>query len=144
MARDPLDKSLKEIQKFESAGFAKSSHVLLNYMRKKNDSNIRIFRPGIGRSGAYVRTDIFGNRFFVHIYDVRSKKKFVGYLVNIFLTNNPDPDINIRKAFTHMLHNNGLHWEQCSCINKEDDCKDVCRDETKEVFVDGRRMENGI
>ena len=115
------DKSLREIQEFKFLGFARSSHVLLRHMRKYNDSHLRIFKSGVtARAGSikYSSIDIFGGSI-VYIYDVRRKKEFVDFLVNRFIAKNPDPDAGIRKAFTRVLHYNGLHWDGCWHLDKD-------------------------
>jgi len=119
--RTLTEKTLRDIREFESAGFARSSPVLLNHIRNKKDANARIFRYGAsarsGRKGTtrYSSIDIFGERI-VYIYYIEYKEDFVKFIVNKFLKKNFDPDESIRKAFTRILHSNGLHWYGCSCI----------------------------
>ena len=43
-----------------------------------------------------------------------AKKNFSGHLVELFLEKNPNPNQNIRRAFTRLLHDNNLHSELCS------------------------------
>lgn len=113
--------SLIQIKEFESLGFAKSSSVLLNYIRNKKDINVRIFRYGAlartGRKGKtrYSSIDIFGERC-AYIYCIEHNEDFIKFLVNKFLNKNPDPDKGLRSAFTRILHTNKLHWYGCSCI----------------------------
>ena len=112
--RTVSDKSLREIKEFESSGFARSSRALLNYVRRYRCSYTKTFTSGkTGRS-----IDIFGI-CITYIYDIRHKKEFIDFLVDKFLAKNPDPDMSIRKAFTRMLHTNGLHWKRCLCIEKD-------------------------
>ncbi len=121
--------SLNEIKEFESLGFAKSSRSLLQYMRNNNCAYVRIFRPGTSPktgsrcSGSYTSMDFFGPIFGAHrisfLYDSRRKKDFVDFLVDKFLTKNPEPSIGIRNAFSRLLHENGLHWRGCSCKDKD-------------------------
>lgn len=127
------DRSLKEIEEFVSSGFAKSTPVLLRYMRRDcgyHSSHIKIFRPRVsskpgGRcSILYSIEDIFGNEFMSHgrisyLYDMRRKKEFVDFLVGKFIGHNPSPDMKMRHVFTHMLHSNRLHWEGCCCQGKD-------------------------
>lgn len=113
--------ALMQINEFESLGFAKSSRTLLNYIRNKKDINVRIFRYGTsartGRKGRtrYSSIDIFGDRC-TYIYYIEHKEDFVEFLVNKFLSKNPEPNRGIRTAFTRILHTNRLHWYGCSCI----------------------------
>ena len=121
--RTLTEDSLAKIKEFESTGFAKSSSVLLNYVRNKKDIDVKMFRYGItaraGRKGGtrYSSIDIFGERI-VYIYRVEYKDNFVDFIVDKFLNKNPDPDTNLRKAFTRILHLNGLHWHGCSCMKE--------------------------
>ena len=118
--------SLAKIKEFEDRGFAKSSNVLLNYVRNKKDINVKIFRYGAtsraGRKGTtrYSSIDIFGERS-VYIYHIEHKHNFTKFLVDKFLDKNPDPDKGIRCAFTRILHSNGLCWYGCSCIREYDE-----------------------
>jgi len=122
--------SLAKIKEFEIAGFAKSSPVLLNYIRNKKDINVRMFRYGTsaraGRKGTtkYSSIDIFGERT-VYIYHIEYKDNFVDFIVDKFLNKNPDPDKGLRAAFTRTLHSNGLHWHGCSCMREYNEKQNV-------------------
>ncbi len=119
MAENDVD----EIQELNEKGFAKTSGILLYYVRNNDVPNIKIFRTGSrvssGSKGAikYSFSDIFGDRH-TYCFDIRRKKEFVDFLVGKFFMVNEDPDSNIRKAFTRILHQHGLHWDECRCGKK--------------------------
>jgi hypothetical protein len=83
----------------------------------------KIFSPGnklsIGRNDAkYGLYDIFGDKM-CYYYDARREDDFTDFVVAKFLEKNPDPDSEIRKAFTRLLHNYGLCWFGCSHEGKK-------------------------
>lgn len=130
MTRTMMDKTIKEIKEFKDKGFAKSSRLLMRYLRhgengqKSENIIFKIFKTGtssqLGRQGStkYTSTDIFGDRD-VYYYDIKKEKDFVDFLVNKFLTKNPDPDESLRKVFSRLLHSNGLHWYGCVCNKRK-------------------------
>ncbi len=113
----------EEITEFKDSGYARSSVKLLYYLRHYIPS-FKIFRPscvtGSCRKGPniYSPFDIFGDNYSYY-FDKERKEDFVDFLVIKFLTKNKSPDIGIRKAFTRILHYHGLHWEYCTCKNKD-------------------------
>lgn len=96
-------------------------------------SDIRFFRSGsVSTSGKgsikYSSSDIFGDRH-AYCFDIKRKKEFVDFLVTKFFKVNKDPDDNIRKAFSRILHQHGLHWEECRCRKKNKyDMEDIGND----------------
>lgn len=118
-----------EIQEFNKKGFAKTSNRLLYYIRNNYVPDTKIFRPcrtvssGNKGSAKYSSSDIFGCHSS-YCFDKKRKKEFVDFLVTKFLEVNKDPDENIRKVFTRMLHSHGLHWDECSCEKKNNDTGD--------------------
>ena len=112
-----------EIQELDKKGFARSSYKLLRYIRKNKMVDIKFFKVGANSlSGSkgdakYSAVDIFGDHFTYYFY-ISRKKEFVNFLVDKFLMQNKDPDKNLRKVFTKILHSHGLHWEECWCANK--------------------------
>lgn len=125
MAKQKDENFFLEIQELKEKGFVKSSQRLLYYIRTRGYPNIKIFRTGItagsGRKGTtkYSSIDIFGDHHN-YCYDINRKKEFVDFLVRKFYTNNDNPDMNIRKVFSRMLHAHGLHWDECACKKKDD------------------------
>jgi hypothetical protein len=103
----------EEILEFEERGFARTSEKLLKYIRSR-DKLIKIFIPaktkGTNRSHGPIK--IIGD-YYRYYYKIDHKKDFVEFLVDKFYKNNPDPSPGKKMAFTHILHNNGLHWEGC-------------------------------
>ena len=112
-----------EVQELNEKGFVKISGRLLYYIRNNGVLDIRFFRPGTtsvsGSKGSikYGSSDIFGDRN-CYCFDTRRKKEFVDFLVAKFINMNEDPDENIRKVFTRILHQHGLHWDECRCGKK--------------------------
>jgi hypothetical protein len=102
-----------EIIEFEMIGFARPSDKLLDYIRG-NNILVKIFNStktkGSNRKNGPIK--IFGD-YYRYYYKIEFQKEFVDFLVEKFYKNNPDPDPNIKKAFTRILHDNGLHWEWC-------------------------------
>lgn len=111
---------LTTIEEFETKGFVESPYnasYILKKLRQKFGENLKLFNTGynlaIGRTGAkYGTYDIFGKRL-CYYYDVRRNKEFVDFLVNKFFDKNPEPDKEIRKSFTRILHSHRLHWFGC-------------------------------
>jgi hypothetical protein len=110
---------LPDVYEFETEGFVKSSRnkTVLNRLRSQYGTYLRMFNAGcnnsIGRSGAkYGSYDIFGNKI-CYYYDIRKESEFVDFLTRLFYENNPDPDEEIRKVFTRILHLHKLHWLGC-------------------------------
>ncbi|MEM3684436.1 MAG: hypothetical protein QXX17_02900 [Conexivisphaerales archaeon] len=61
--------------------------------------------------------DYFGRSIRAYFLEER-KEEFVTFLVSEFLKhNNMLPDADIRRSFTHMLHDYGLCWEGCTTHN---------------------------
>lgn len=110
-----------DIQELHKKGFAKTSNRLLYYIRNNDMPDIKIFRTcsmASSRKGIkYSYSDIFGNRS-AYCFDIRRKKEFVDFLVAKFFNANENPDANMRKVFTRILHSHGLHWEECTCGKK--------------------------
>ena len=107
----------KELKEFETIGFVKSQSDLLNQLRRHYGRYLKIFCPGkklsIGRSDAkYGTYEIFGDKM-CYYYDIRREDDFINFLVTKFLEKNPDPNSEIRKVFTRLLHNHGLCWFGC-------------------------------
>lgn len=121
---------MNDIQELNEKGFVRSSPRLLYRIRINDMSNVKFFRPNVGASAGtkgsakYSSIDVFGGHI-VYCFDIRRKKEFVDFLVAKFFGANGDPDESIRKAFTRILHSNGLHWEGCSCTNKDIDGSDI-------------------
>lgn len=115
--------SVDEIQELNEKGFAKKSSRLLYYIRNNDMPDIKIFRTGSTASSGgkgsvkYSSSDVFGDRH-AYCFDIRRKKEFVDFLVAKFFMANENPDANIRKAFTRVLHSHGLHWDECRCGKK--------------------------
>lgn len=108
------------IEEIEAKGFVEtpnnSSYVLIK-LRERLGENLKIFNAGfnisVGRTGArYGTYDIFGDRI-CYYYDIRRDKEFVDFLIKKFFDKNPDPDKEIRKIFTRILHYYRLHWFGC-------------------------------
>lgn len=112
-----------DVQELNKKGFVKISSRLLYYIRNNGVLYIRFFRPGTvavsGSKGSikYSSSDIFGDRN-CYCFDTRRKKEFVDFLVTKFFMINENPDANIRKVFTRILHQHGLHWDECVCGKK--------------------------
>ena len=108
----------EEIIEFEIIGFSRTSDKLLDYIRK-NNILVKIFNStktkGANRSNGPVK--ILGE-YYRYYYKIEHKKEFVDFLVEKFYKINPSPEQNIRKAFTRLLHNNGLHWTRCCRDNR--------------------------
>jgi hypothetical protein len=116
------DDSIDEIKKLNKKGFAKTSGRLFYYIRHNDMPYIKIFRScklssSRGRGTKYNYSDIFGDRS-AYCFDVRRKKEFVDFLVSKFFKENENPDGNMKKAFTRILHQHGLHWKECICEKK--------------------------
>lgn len=115
--------NVREVQELNEKGFARTSGRLLYYVRNNDMLDIRFFRPGTitvsGSKGSikYSSSDIFGDRS-CYCFDIKRKKEFVDFLVVKFLNVNEDPDENIRKVFTRILHQHRLHWDECRCGKK--------------------------
>ena len=109
----------EEIMEFGTVGFARSSDKLLEYIRKKNIL-VKIFNSTKtkGSNRSYGPIKIIGD-YYRYYYKIEYKKEFVDFLVEKFYKNNPDPEPRIKRAFTHILHNNGLHWAGCCRDNKD-------------------------
>ncbi|MEM0118553.1 MAG: hypothetical protein QXV32_08895 [Conexivisphaerales archaeon] len=61
--------------------------------------------------------DYFGKSIRAYFLEEK-KQEFVTYLVSEFLKhNNMLPEADIRRSFTHMLHDYGLCWEGCTTHN---------------------------
>ena len=108
------------IEEFEKKGFVaapdNASYVLVKF-RERFGENFKIFNTGysvsIGRTGArYGTYDIFGCRM-CYYYDIRKEIEFVDFLIKKFFDKNPEPDKEIRKIFTRILHYHRLHWFGC-------------------------------
>lgn len=108
-----------EILEFELIGFARVSRNLLKYIRRNNVS-IKIFSSAKtkGAKRLHGSTRILGE-YYRYYYKVDHKNEFVNFLVDKFYKNNPLPSVGMRIAFTHILHDNGLHWEGCGHKNKD-------------------------
>ncbi len=112
-----------DIQELNKKGFVRISSRLLYHIRINAMSDIKFFRPGsITTSGSkgsikYSSADIFGDHH-AYCFDIKRKKEFVDFLVGKFLRVNEDPDSGIRKVFTRILHQHGLHWDECTCDKK--------------------------
>lgn len=112
-----------DIQEFNKKGFARISSRLLYYIRTNDMSDIKFFRHGsITTSGSkgsikYSSSDIFGDHH-AYCFDIKRKKEFVDFLVAKFFGVNEDPDNGMRKVFTRVLHQHGLHWDGCRCGKK--------------------------
>lgn len=114
----------EDVQELNEKGYIKTSPRLLYYIRTNNMFDIKFFRPGVARSSGskgsseYSSIDIFGE-YCVYCYDIGHIKEFVDFLVSKFFSVNENPDDSIRKAFTRILHSNGLHWKGCCCREKK-------------------------
>lgn len=114
------------ICEFETKGFVKTPHsrnTVLNRLRYQYGEYLRIFRAGcnnsVGKASAkYGVYDVFGNKISYY-YDIRKKDKFVNFLVEMFHEKNPNPDMEIRKVFTRLLHTHRLHWFGCRHVGKD-------------------------
>lgn len=109
----------KELKEFEINGFVKSSDEsdLLTQLRRHYGRYLKKFSAGhnisIGTAGAkYGSYDLFGDRI-CYYYDIRKEENFIDFLVKKFLEKNPDPNSEIRKVFTRILHTYGLCWFGC-------------------------------
>lgn len=117
------DDGKDEIQELNKKGFARISSRLLYYIRTNYMSDIKFFRPGsITTSGSkgsikYSSSDVFGDHH-AYCFDIKRKKEFVDFLVGKFFRVNGDPGSGIRKVFTRILHQHGLHWDECRCGKK--------------------------
>lgn len=105
----------KELEEFEIVGFIKSQPDLLRQLRMNYET--KIFGPGhklsVGKSDAkHGSYDIFGARI-CYYYNARREEDFINFLVAKFFEINPNPDSEIRKVFTRILHNYGLCWFGC-------------------------------
>lgn len=113
-------KYVPEVYEFETKGFVKTPHrnvIVLHMLRCQYGEYLRMFRAGsktsVGRSKAtYGTYDIFGDKISFY-YDIRKEAEFVNFLIELFYEKNPNPDMEIRKAFTRMLHLHNLHWPGC-------------------------------
>ena len=108
----------EEIIEFETIGFSRRSEKLLDYIRK-NNILVKIFNStktkGANRSKGPIK--VIGE-YYKYYYKIEYKKEFVDFLVRKFYRINPDPDLSIKRAFTRILHNNGLHWAGCCRDNR--------------------------
>ena len=111
--------SLPDVDEFENKGFViKSSNMyILHRLRKQYGEYMKIFDVGhrtkAGGSEAKFGTyELFGSKL-CYYYDERRKEDFVNFLVEKFYENNPDPERDIRKVFTRILHLHNLHWKGC-------------------------------
>lgn len=110
----------EEIKIFMKQGYARSSTILLYNIRAKNPDlkgiNIRFFHPKAGGSKSigsikYSCMDILGETY-AYYFDIGRKEKFANFLVKKFYENNPIPEKGLKKAFTKLLHLNGLNWSE--------------------------------
>ena len=115
----------EEIIEFEIIGFSRASDKLLDYIRK-NNILVKIFNStktkGANRSNGPIK--VLGE-YYRYYYKIECKKEFVDFLVEKFYRINPDSDQSIQKAFTRILHNNGLHWKGCCRDNRDANIKMV-------------------
>ena len=118
-------KYLPEVNDFETEGFVKAScnASTLNRLRAQYGEYFRIFHAGSNYSAGRSRVkygpyEIFGSKIHYY-YDVRKESEFVNFLTNMFYEKNPDPDGDIRKAFTRTLHVHKLHWFGCRHEGKD-------------------------
>lgn len=110
-------KYLKEFEEFETVGFVKSQPGLLNQLRRRYGTCLKIFCPGnslsIGKGDAkYGVYHILGDRM-CYYYHAEKEDDFVNFLVKKFLEKNPGHNSEVRKAFTRVLHYYGLCWAGC-------------------------------
>jgi hypothetical protein len=120
-----------EVYEFETKGFVKTPHrrsVVLYRLRSQYGKYLRTFHVGskcaVRRSKAtYGTYDIFGGKISYY-YDIRKEDKFVNFLIELFCEKNPNPDVDIRKVFTRILHVHNLHWSGCSHKGKDVDISD--------------------
>ena len=69
-------------------------------------------RPGGNGARRISWNDLFGGN--VSFYFLTSEpERASNYLVGLFYEHNPKPSPAMRNAFTHILHENGLHWGKC-------------------------------
>lgn len=109
-----------EVYEFETKGFVKTpyrNNEVLRRLRSQHGEYLRMFRSGykcaVGRAKAtYGTYDIFGDKISYY-YDKRKEDKFVKFLIELFYEKNPNPDSEIRKVFTRLLHVHNLHWTGC-------------------------------
>ena len=99
-------------------GYCKTSQNFLYYLQRHPDIRHNLFRfSGMAsmRGGAkYSSFDMFGRKLVYYVLDCdEARKKFSEYLVGLLKEKNPNPDRHLKKAFTHLLHNNNLHSELC-------------------------------
>ncbi len=122
-----------EVSKFETEGFVKSSKntTVLYKLRNQYGEYLRIFNAGsntsVGGTGAkYGSYDLFGDKI-CYYYDIRKESKFIDFLIRIFYEKNPNPDGDIRKSFTRILHTHKLHWFGCRHEGKDRPDVDVAK-----------------
>jgi|GEM_PF-1124796 MoaA/NifB/PqqE/SkfB family radical SAM enzyme len=108
-----------------SKGFAYSeelpSRSLSRLLRKHPElwGRVKIFDSSRSTHGDidYSHFDYFGRSIRAYFLEDR-KEDFVSSIVSEFLKhNNMSPDPDIRRSFTHMLHDYGLCWEGCTTHN---------------------------
>jgi len=108
-----------------SRGFAYSEELpgrsLSRILRRHPElwGRVKIFDSSRSTHGDidYSHFDYFGRGIRAYFLEER-KEDFVNSLVSEFLKhNNMSPDPDIRRSFTHMLHDYGLCWEGCTTHN---------------------------
>lgn len=104
---------------FEMVGFARPSDKLLDYLREQNIL-FKTFNPAKtkGSSRANGPIKVIGD-CHKYYYKIECREEFIDFLVQKLYKKNPDPELIIRKAFTYILHDNGLHWDGCCFENKK-------------------------
>lgn len=107
------------IKELSSQGYAKTSRSLQVYLRKNPEFNSNVFRFSSGtQSGRgkiiYSENDLFGEKLVYYVLDCEdAKKDFSKFLVEKFLGKNSESKSGLRKSFTQLLHNYGMHWDLC-------------------------------
>ena len=65
-------------------------------------------------------SDLVGKSSLTLYYLPSAQTKVERLLTDMFETKNPMPKRYIKSAFTHLMHQNGLHWLGCSHFKEGD------------------------
>lgn len=140
-------KYARELEEFKTKGFIKAigQSDFLAQLRERYAEYLRIFAAGnnnsVGKIGAYGSFDIFGNRI-CYYYDKRKENDFVDFIVEKFFEKNPEPNMEIRKVFTRILHQHGLCWAGCIHTGKPKIHWDKPEDIEENIEVYKRKKRN--
>jgi len=107
----------REMKELVERGFVRPSRRLNQYIRKHPELRqaVSVFKGGsVGRGRTkYSGYDLLGREQLTLYYLKGREEELSKYLEELFYKKNPEPNEGLRKAFTRLLHDHGLHWSGC-------------------------------